>query len=86
MQVAYIVNMKTIKLPKQVKQNIVEKYDMSPNQAIKTMLKNTKLSKSKNLDGDINIKIDEDVADLLKELRAYPSESYASIILRLLNE
>ena len=73
--------MKTIKISREIKALINEKYDMSPNQAIKLLIKKYE---RESVEGSINIRIDDDVLESLKSLKSYSSETHSSVILRLL--
>ena len=77
--------MKKIDIPREIKQMLVDEFDKSPNKAIKEMLEHKDdLMYSEITGGSITIKVDEDVLEELKALKMYSTETYGSIILRLL--
>ena len=77
--------MKTIHIPREIKRMLVDEFDKSPNKAIKEMLEHKDDSMYSEITGGrITIKIDDDVLEELQGLRLYSTETYGSIILRLL--
>ena len=77
--------MKTIRIPREIKNILVDEFNDSPNKAIKELLEyKDDLMYSEISGGSINVKIDDDVLEELQGLRLYSTETYGSIILRLL--
>ena len=77
--------MRTIRIPREVK-NLLDSFDDSPNRTLKELIESTELAQSEITGGSINISLDDDVVDSLMGLRAYATEPYGSVILRLLIE
>lgn len=78
--------MKTIRIPVEIKILLEEFADGdSINKAMKRLLQDVETNESLDTNrGTINIHMDEDVYDKLTACRLYPTESYGSVIYRLL--
>ena len=76
--------MRTIKLPREVKQMLEDEFDTTLNQAIKEMLQVTYMPSAEISGGRISVDVDDIVAERLDELKMYSTESVGSVVLRLL--
>lgn len=64
---------------------IEKEFDMTPNNALMELLKDKELSEPAEIvEGKINIAVDDEVMEKLRRFRIYPTETYGSVILRLL--
>lgn len=76
--------MKTIKIPREIKEMIAEEFDDGTNNAIKQMLEENIMPHREITGGRITIEVDDAVIDALKGLKLYATEPYGSVLLRLI--
>ena len=76
--------MKNIKVAREIKKQLMEFGDgKSINKTMRQLLQDVEPSET-YIDGMININMDDDLWEKLCDCRVYPSESFSSVIYRLL--
>ena len=81
-----ILPMKTIKISREIEKELRVFADgQSINKAMRRLLQDVEpVDNSLQLDGFININMDDDLLEMLGHCRIYPDEPYGSVIFRLL--
>lgn len=65
---------------------IAEEFDTTPNKAIRQMLEETIMPQREITGGRISVDVDDEVAETLRSLKLYSTESDGAVLLRLLIE
>lgn len=78
-------NMKTIKIKKEVRENLKRVTGQKIGNALRIIIDNAEKPTKKNSE-TVNIHVKDDVLDELSEYKIYSTESYSDTIARLLKE